>query len=100
MIAVLKQVGVSGIDLEQLRVDLGINNRNTVRSRLFNLRKKLGINPKANVDGKSEKEMSSKKREKEENSGDEDHKATKVKLEGEIEQLVDKADKGMCFKAG
>ena len=46
MIVVLSQIGISGIDLEQLRIELGIQNKVTAGTRLFGLRKKLGINPK------------------------------------------------------
>ena len=46
MIAVLSQIGIKGIDLEQLRIELGIQNKVTAGTRLFGLRKKLGINPK------------------------------------------------------
>lgn len=66
MVAILKQVGDGGIDTEKLRVHLGINNKVTAGTRLFRLRKKLGINPKGNEDGKGAPKTPTPKKEKKE----------------------------------
>lgn len=51
MVAVIKQLGDGGIDTERLRIDLGIEKKVTARGRLFKLRQRLGINPKAGGGG-------------------------------------------------